>query len=475
MTDILSSDLVVQSLYSTDGYIRASDIIVQTLRSTGTGGETFVAADDIIVQTLYSPAAGLVLSDSLASSDSFSPLLGITVSLTDDIIASGDFSTTGERRDTLIDSIDSTDIFSPATFTVTETLSDTVVASEALNGVPEILPTDLDDTINSSDNFTLNFFATLSDSVADGDAWQSQPGFSFTISDVVRTSDEIEYPRITVDGLRRNVLGAYDPNLAVAGLARKALASGAPRISIVSVVRKALVALQIPVVEPVPDLPFPELPYGFPVKVTIVWDTTIGTTKSLREMRVAQQQFPLWDIELVFPELRDQTQNIDLDQRMLGYTQYQRIVQLWLSMYGQTGVFKFDAPWDNSRKDQYIATGDGVSWHFPIFHTWGRGAQATLLQIGMINTVYAVYFNGVEVPASDYYIIRDTIYFNNPTCTNPRPPPNGTIVTMTFSFYYLCRFVEDEQDFEEFSKDRWTVPALKFRAIYWPTVFTTGP
>jgi hypothetical protein len=195
-------------------------------------------------------------------------------------------------------------------------------------------------------------------------------------------------------------------------------------------------------------------------------DTTIGTTKSLREMRVAQQQLPIWDIEIPFEELRDQTQNQTEYGPFAGYTQYEALVQLWLSMYGQTQVFGFDCPWDNSRSGQQIGTGDGSTYVFTIYRTWGTGANATTAPVGLVNTVSQVQVNGVTINAAHYQIVRNKIYFVD-SLGFVYPPGAGLAITMTFSYYYLCRFTEDEQDFEEFAKNRWTVPSLKFRAVIW--------
>ena len=211
---------------------------------------------------------------------------------------------------------------------------------------------------------------------------------------------------------------------------------------------------------------FPTLPEGFPIKVSPVMDTTIGTTKSLREMRVAQQQFPLWDIEILFEELVDQTQNQVPYSPFVGYQQYMQLVQTWLMMYGQANVFGFDCPWDDSRQDQLIGVGDGSSYVFQIYRTWGTGANATTTPVGLVNAVVNVKVNNVVVNSGHYYIERDKIYFID-SLGFVYPPGNGLDITMTFSYYYLCRFVEDEQDFEEFSKDRWTVSSLKFRAVIW--------
>jgi hypothetical protein len=211
---------------------------------------------------------------------------------------------------------------------------------------------------------------------------------------------------------------------------------------------------------------FPTLPQGFPIKISPSMDTVVGTTKSLREMRVPQRLLPLWDIEILFEELKDQTQNQVPYSTFAGFEQYQELVQLWVMMYGQSNVFAFDCPWDNSRTDQSIGVGNGTTIEFIISRTWGTGSTATTAPVGMINVVTNVKVNGIIVPTSQYYTDGNILRFVG-SDGQPYPPAIGEAVTMTFSFYYLCRFVEDEQDFEEFALNRWTVPSLKFRAVTW--------
>lgn len=237
----------------------------------------------------------------------------------------------------------------------------------------------------------------------------------------------------------------------------------APGVGLSKLVSYAVLSLgELPSFGPIPL--FPVLPESFPIRLSIVMDTIIGTVKSLREVRVAQQQYPLWDIEIPFEELRDQTQNQEPYEPFTYptvYQQYEELVQFWLMMYGQANIFAFDAPWDDSRSNQLIGVGDGETETFTVYRTWGTGQLSVLLPVGMVNEVFSVTVGGTPVSASDYTINRNKITFT----TAPAP---GAQIIMTFSFYYLCRFVADEQDFEEFSKNRWTVPSLKFRSVYWP-------
>lgn len=44
-------------------------------------------------------------------------------------------------------------------------------------------------------------------------------------------------------------------------------------------------------------------------------------------------------------------------------------------------------------------------------------------------------------------------------------PPSGVAITADFSFAYLCRFLDDQADFENFMSGLWKVSSLKFRSV----------
>jgi hypothetical protein len=226
-----------------------------------------------------------------------------------------------------------------------------------------------------------------------------------------------------------------------------------------SLVTASTIPSPIPIIDLIPV--FPALPQGYPFKIAPGFETVEGTTKSLREMRTPQRTLPLWDFEILFEELRDQGQNETPFAPFAGFTQFEQLVQLWLMMYGQMGNFAFNCPYDNSRTMQAIGTGDGTTTTFTIVRTWGYGGVTFTEPVGLPNVITAVYLNGSELTSPFWSTDRNKIIFNT-------APAAGVAITMTFSYYYVCRFVEDEQDFEEFSRGRWTLPSLKFQSVYWP-------
>ena len=202
---------------------------------------------------------------------------------------------------------------------------------------------------------------------------------------------------------------------------------------------------------------FPAFPIGFPVTMTPTMATVKGGIKSGRDMRAPQQQIPVWEFEINFEELRDQTQN-QVPGYLAGFTEFMQLSQLFIGSVGQFGQFLFNAWWDDSRAGQEIAYGDGASTAFTITRTWGFGALQFTEPVGAVNTMISVQIAGVTQSPSSYYVSA-----NNVLNFTVAPAP-GALITATFSFYYLCQFADDQHNYSEFYKDRWTVK-IKFKSV----------
>lgn len=44
-------------------------------------------------------------------------------------------------------------------------------------------------------------------------------------------------------------------------------------------------------------------------------------------------------------------------------------------------------------------------------------------------------------------------------------PSIGAIITVDFSYAFVCRFLDDQEDFENFMTALWKVDSLKFRSV----------
>ena len=213
---------------------------------------------------------------------------------------------------------------------------------------------------------------------------------------------------------------------------------------------------------PVPIYPTTNPNFSYSVHKRPTFATIVQTAVSGREVSSAQQAYPLWEFELTYEGLREQTQNQQIDSYMAPHVELEAIAGLFLIVNGQYGRFYFDDWTDDSRKGQQIGTGDGTTTLFRVVRTFGFGQAAFTEPVGGVNISQplAVYLNGVVVPSANYSITSDNLNVQFNTA-----PASGAVITMDFFFYYFCRFIEDVQDYEQFMHNLWTIKAIKFRSV----------
>jgi hypothetical protein len=74
-----------------------------------------------------------------------------------------------------------------------------------------------------------------------------------------------------------------------------------------------------------------------------------------------------------------------------------------------------------------------------------------------VTAVAAVYLDGVVTP-SGWKVSGNVITFD-------AAPASGVVISADFSYGFLCRFLEDTLDFEEFMDNLWSLKSLKFRQV----------
>lgn len=207
---------------------------------------------------------------------------------------------------------------------------------------------------------------------------------------------------------------------------------------------------------------FPEL-YGFSIKKRPRFHTINQIPPSGREVTRFQNLFPFWEFELRAEILRDETQNNPVYSYFANYKELQQLSQLFLACNGQFGVFFFEDTSDNSRTEQYLGTGDGTETDFLFKRTISYGDLTFTEPVGGVNLTESivVYVDGVVVPQIGNWAISS----DSTTLVFTVAPADGAQITASFYYYYLCRFITDEMDFDQFSYNRWQVEAIRFRSV----------
>ena len=201
------------------------------------------------------------------------------------------------------------------------------------------------------------------------------------------------------------------------------------------------------IIAPPNALPF--LPgLGWSVHRRPTFDTIVAPHPSGAEVRLALWQNALWEFELSYDALASNAAYpgvwTDTLQTLMGF---------YLARGGARGSFLFIDPDFNSMTGQGIGAGDGTTVAFSFVRTFGGQIEP----IGWVTAVAAVYLNGVAT-ASGWTVSGNTITFAS-------PPASGVVISADFSYGFVCRFLEDTLDFEEFMDNLWQLKSLKFRQV----------
>lgn len=180
------------------------------------------------------------------------------------------------------------------------------------------------------------------------------------------------------------------------------------------------------------SLVFPALPgLSWSVMRTPTFSVQVRTSDSQRETATIIMDKCYYSIELSYEMLRQGG----------TYDELQQIEGLFLTMRGSYDNFKFDDPNNNTVMNGVIGTGNGTNKAFVLARNTGPSYYEA---IGLVNQIANVKINGVTINPADYSLsLPNVIVFDT-------APPNGHVVTATFTYYYLCRFGEDQHEYEQF-------------------------
>ena len=210
------------------------------------------------------------------------------------------------------------------------------------------------------------------------------------------------------------------------------------------------------------DAPLPSYPVfpstqlttlGWSVTRSPVFNTLTSLHASGKEIRSPRAVWPRWEFTMSYEGLKSD-----------GAETLQVLLSFFQSMRGRGNKFAFTDPENNTVNAGFIGTGDGYRNNFTLCRAVGPNYEEP---VGFINSLDAVYVNGVEVDPSDYQLWYNNGITNNtyPQVLFDQPVADGDVVTADFSYYFLCRFYDDTMTFEEFMKNFHQVQSLKFITV----------
>lgn len=207
--------------------------------------------------------------------------------------------------------------------------------------------------------------------------------------------------------------------------------------------------------QPLPTYPvFPVLnQLGWSVMRSPVFNTLVSLHASGKEIRSPRAVYPRWEFTLTYEGLKSD-----------GAQSFQALFSFFQSMKGRGNRFAFTDPENNTVTAGFIGTGDGFRTNFTLCRSVGLNYEEP---VGFINSLTAVYVNGVLVDPADYQLWYNNGITNNtyPQVLFDTPVADGAVVTADFSYYFLCRFYDDTMTFEEFMKHFHEARSVKFITV----------
>ena len=194
---------------------------------------------------------------------------------------------------------------------------------------------------------------------------------------------------------------------------------------------------------------FPQLAgQGWSVHKRPSFATRVAGHVSGREVRSAYYTQALYEFELTFDALA-----ANAGYGGVGASSLQTLFGFYLACQGQLSTFVYLDPSDGGVTAQAIATGDGTTKSFTLVRTLG----ATTETVSWVQQVSAVYVAGVT--QSGFTVATPN------SLTLAVAPANGAAITADFTYGFLCRFLDDQEDFENVMSGLWKVASLKFRSV----------
>ena len=203
----------------------------------------------------------------------------------------------------------------------------------------------------------------------------------------------------------------------------------------------------------------------FPTLVGLAWPQSrvpqFKTRKQVsisgKETRIADWAYPRYQWSLAFDFLRQGNNNGN------AYTEFDVLEGFFEKMVGGWDTFLFIDPDDNTVANQPIATTPGGVTAFQMIRTFG-GAN-TLILAPNLSLPYTVYLNGSPLTYGTQYTISTWGALEPGVITLTSDPGVGVVLSASFSYYWPCRFDDDNMSFQKFLSYVYDCKKVSFTSV----------
>lgn len=199
------------------------------------------------------------------------------------------------------------------------------------------------------------------------------------------------------------------------------------------------------------DVLFPELPgLEWELTKTPIFNTKIMTSVNGRELRASYQSVPKYNISMSFAFLRENK----------GRTELQQLESFFLARRGAFDSFLYKMPEDNAFECAFVGDGTTTTYALhkqmhempiPVSHTmpttepanpdmWNQTESKNMWDGNTAKQMWNQTTAGIT--ADGQLILSE-------------PLAEGQRISITGTYYYRCRFKEDEQQYANFMHQLW--------------------
>jgi uncharacterized protein (TIGR02217 family) len=189
------------------------------------------------------------------------------------------------------------------------------------------------------------------------------------------------------------------------------------------------------------DALFPTLPgLAWSVFKRPVFNTQVQTSVNLSELRASLSATPVYRFRLSFSVLRDDRVHDEL-RTLAGFFKARR---------GKFDSWRYRDPDDCRVVRQGLGVGDGIRTVWPLLRSFGEFTE----RVAQVEAIEEVRVN--EVPTTDYTLSSTGVlsFFD--------PPAVSAAVDWSGTYWHRCRFVNDEQEYEQFLYQLWKAQSVEF-------------
>ncbi len=198
---------------------------------------------------------------------------------------------------------------------------------------------------------------------------------------------------------------------------------------------------------------FPMLPgQGWSIHKRPTFATRVAPHVSGREVRRANYAAALYEFEVAFDGLSSAG---SASLAGLGTSSLQTLMGFYLACQGQLGTFLYADPTDGAVTAQPIGVGDGATTSFACVRSLGAATEP----VGWVTGIGNVYLAGKPLSSGATALAQPN------TLTFAAAPAAGTAITADFTYAFVCRFLDDQEDFENIMAGLWQLQSLKFRSV----------